>query len=279
MFGAHSAGDGKIVYAIACHKNPEQVIRLMKAIYREDNLYFINIDKKSPPSFYEEIISSPIAAYKNIYFTNQAIDWGGWSQVQIILDAIDRALVLSEEWTHLINISGQDFPLKNQEEIRKYLSAHQNQCFIEARHFPPYLAESARLFSFRPKRYRKKKSLRLDLLFPLLKFYKGSQWMILSRNFCDYTLHGKMPRKLKPLFVDSYIPDESFFPTLAANWKLSSSVIWENKRFIDWSAGGAHPATLNMSYFDKIIASSAYFARKFDKEIDSEIIDKLEENL
>lgn len=274
------SNDKKLAYFVACYKNPEQVLRLIKAIYHQDNLYFINIDEKSPDDFYETIISSHICDYENIYFFRERIDWGGWNQVQVTLDIIKKALVTDGSWTHFINLSGQDFPLKNQIEIQNYLLRMRGKSFLSARHYSPDTGIAATRFSFQS---GKEKFLgidkRIDLLNPDIKFYKGSQWMILSRDFCKYVSISKLSKRIKHLFRYTRIPDESFFSTLAANGELSSTIIWDDKRFVDWTSGGPHPVILDSSYLEKINLSSAFFARKFDENVDAKIIATLEDLL
>lgn len=270
----------KLAYYIACYKNPEQVLRLIKAIYHKDNLFFINIDEKSPDDFYETIISSQICNQDNIHFSRKRIDWAQWNQVQVTLDVIKKALATDGSWTHFINLSGQDFPLKSQIEIQDYLLEVSNKSFLSASYYPPETEMAAVRFSAQSridklfKMYR-----RLDLLNPEIKFYKGSQWMILSRDFCKYADGGRLSKKLKPLFKKVQVSDESFFPTLAANCELSSTIVWDDKRFIDWTLGGPHPAVLDLSYLEKISLSPAFFARKFDENVDAKIITALESSL
>lgn len=275
------SNDKKIVYTIACYQSvtAKQVLRLIKAIYTEDNLYYINIDKKSTKKFYHSIRSGFLAKQKNIFFSNNRIDWGKWNQVQVLLDVIENALKIDTNWTHFINLSGQDFPLKNQAEIKKELANLEKQSFISGKHYPFGSKWSRKLWTLSNSPIKKNKSMRLDLMFPEIKFHKGSQWMVLSRNFCDYSINSDLSKKLIPLFKQAYIPDESFFPTMAANGDLTDSIVWEDKRFIDWSAGGAHPAILTINHLEKLNESSAWFSRKFDEATDQDIIAKLLERL
>lgn len=265
----------KIVYAIACYHNTQQVLKLIKSIYSEDNLYYINIDKKATRKFYHSIRSGFLSKQNNIFFSNSKIDWGKWNQVQVLLDVMRNALKVDTNWSHLINLSGQDFPLKSQEEIEKELTNYQDKSFLSANHYPFESKWSERLWSLSNSLIKKNRSKRLDLIFPDIKFYKGSQWMILSRRFCEFSLNSALSQKITPLYKKAYIPDESYFPTLAANGELANTIIWEDKRYIDWSGGGAHPATLTMNYLEKLNQSSAWFARKFDENVDQEIIDTL----
>lgn len=268
----------RIVYSISCHKNAHQVIRLIKSIYREDNLYYLNLDTKSSTEFYRKI-KKYSSNYSNIFLTHNQVDWGNWNQVQVVLDIMKNALLIDNSWTHFLNLSGQDFPLKSQEKIKEELERAPNINYIGARHYGPENPHAARIFSFRPSGRKWEKRLRLDITYPEIKFRKGSQWMILTRDFCDFITNGEESKKFQTLFRNAYIPDESFFPTLAGNTEFSNSTNWDNKHYVDWSENECHPAILKIDQLDKLISSSHFFARKFDEEVDEEIIKKLEDNL
>ncbi|MCC5616974.1 hypothetical protein LC605_18200 [Nostoc sp. CHAB 5836] len=69
--------------------------------------------------------------------------------------------------------------------------------------------------------------------------------------------------------------DESYFQTILAhapNLKLKN----DRRRYIDWSTGGPHPKVLLMEDLPNLLASSAHFARKFDIDRDSNILNELD---
>jgi hypothetical protein len=52
----------------------------------------------------------------------------------------------------------------------------------------------------------------------------------------------------------------------------------DHRRFARFSRPGApHPDTLTSADLDAALASGADFARKFDAEVDSEVLDRLDE--
>lgn len=267
--------DKKIVYSIVCHVNANQVIRLIKNIYHHNNLYYLVLDLKTPKSFHR-ILREYSNNYDNLYLINRDVEWGKWSQVQVVLDVIENALKIDTKWTHFINLSGQDFPLKKQEDIIKELSNKVDSIFLEGRHFPPENEKSGQLFSTRKWKEKDKNQPRLDLLYPKIKFHKGSQWMILSRSFCDYTINSEFSKQAQEIFKEAYIPDETFFITLGSNSELANKIIWENKRFIKWQQGSAHPNIITTDYLPQLTTGDFYFARKFDSRIDENVVDKLE---
>src|SRR5262249_36827496 len=98
-----------------------------------------------------------------------------------------------------------------------------------------------------------------------------------------------LPRKVVE-HVDSYVranpgyvrffehtlsPDELFFQTLILNSEFSDSVVNDHRLYLEWR-GGSNPATFTLADFERIVASDALFARKFDTGVDAGILDALD---
>lgn len=109
-----------------------------------------------------------------------------------------------------------------------------------------------------------------------VKFYFGSCWVCLSgetwnwmkqylRNHPEYTRFYK----------NSNCPDESFFQTLLMNSPYKDNC-GDYLHYVDWGEGESRPRTLTIDDFEKLIVSDKLMARKFDIEVDREIIEKLE---
>src|SRR3546814_2324957 len=58
--------------------------------------------------------------------------WGGYSLVDAELRGMKQLLKMNRSWTHYINLSGQDFPLKSQAYIRDFLRANPRRQYIRA---------------------------------------------------------------------------------------------------------------------------------------------------
>lgn len=73
------------------------------------------------------------------------------------------------------------------------------------------------------------------------------------------------------------VPSESFFASVLLG-DPSLAVARDHRRFAAFSRPGVpHPDTLTSADLDRILASGADFARKFDTEIDSGVLDRLDE--
>lgn len=121
--------------------------------------------------------------------------------------------------------------------------------------------------------------------------YGGSQWWILPYEVIAYI---NEVRKDKPQFIREYMrtwtPDETFFQTMAMNSPLADQIMTKDElfeagdqrcmTFANFIAPGkpfrGHPHIITESDFERIISKKQLFARKFDIEIDSDILDLID---
>lgn len=125
------------------------------------------------------------------------------------------------------------------------------------------------------------KSLIIKRKFPYrLKLYGGYQWWIFTKELTEFCFKfSEKNKKYVKFFRFSRIPDESFFQILALNSRYKEKIINKNILFDLWTKDSKHPEILRLSDFDKIKNSKALFARKFDENVDSEILDLIDKNI
>jgi hypothetical protein len=112
---------------------------------------------------------------------------------------------------------------------------------------------------------------------PGVPIYAGSSWMSLSRPAVAAILAA--PRRVTSFFRHVPIPDEACFQTILCN-APGLRFAPGNGRFIRWGqAVKEHPDILTVDDLAAIVASGAHFARKFDADIDSEVLDLLDASL
>ena len=76
--------------------------------------------------------------------------------------------------------------------------------------------------------------------------------------------------------------DELFLQCVAMASPLKDSIVRDSLRLVDWQRtehGGCSPHTFTMEDWDMIVGSDKLFARKFDPDIDAEVIDALYDRL
>lgn len=285
----------RIAYLIQCHKNREQIKMLVDSLKGPGVDCYIHVDKKSDMD-----ISTLVG--ENVYFvpTEQRVSvaWGDVSQVQATLELLRMVRSSLREYDYVWLISGQDFPIKSNERIIKYLNDHQGQNFIHVikddnkmlkkkfekrneMYFPRWLINQ----SFLPKlcykalmqlsggRYhtfelfKRKKPKDLD-------FYYGSQWWTLTLDCVNYILdYSENNPELFKYYTNSICPDESYFQTILMNSKFRDTLS-NHLVYIDWSARLGSPKTFTVNDYDTLKESPCLFARKFDMNVDKVILEK-----
>lgn len=273
-----------IAYFLLIHRFPEQFKRMFRAIYAPGNLYVVHIDKSSGAQ-----IASDIAAFLAPYQGAEILParralWGGYSLVDAELRGMTRLLEMGPDWTHFINLSGQDFPLKSQGYIRAFLNDHAETQFIRAvdqrTKRPDTMNRVDKVFIEVFQRI-----FRTGVPRAFLKDAKpfiGTQWKVVTREFCEFACHDPAAARFKRFYSRTFIADEGFFQTLMLNAFHPCAQIDDDLRTIDWVPDGdvkLRPRTFVARDALRLTFSPDLFARKFDADEDDEILDLLETHL
>jgi hypothetical protein len=96
-----------------------------------------------------------------------------------------------------------------------------------------------------------------------LRCFGGEHWFTANRRVARVLLDEyENGERLSKHFSERLYPEEAFYQTVICN-QAGLRVSGDNKRYTDWSLGGAHPKFLDVGDLPKIAASRAHFARKF----------------
>lgn len=273
-----------IAYLILVHRYPEQFKRLFKAIHDPANHYLVHVDKNAGPEL-ENDLRAFLAPYPNarVLESRRAL-WGGYSLVDAELRGMARLLEMDARWDYFINLSGQDFPLATQARIRAFLDANRGREFIrvldQATIRPETMGRVLRHVVEQGGRIID--SLVTRLFLNDATPYIGNQWKIVSRAFCAFVCDDPSVDRYKAFYRNTFIADEGFFQTVMMNTAMHGEIVNDDLRMIDWVPDGdikLRPRTFTKADADRLTSSSDLFARKFDAEVDGEILDILEAHL
>nr|KAG5699100.1 hypothetical protein BaRGS_017783 [Batillaria attramentaria] len=116
--------DFPIAYSILVYKDAEQVLDLLSAIYRPQNVYCIHVDAKAKRS-YRQAITAIADCFPNVFLSSRSVDvqWGKFSVLEPELVCM-QDLWNYTHWKYFINLTGQEFPLKTNFELVKILKAY-----------------------------------------------------------------------------------------------------------------------------------------------------------
>ncbi|MGL4729437.1 MAG: beta-1,6-N-acetylglucosaminyltransferase [Bosea sp. (in: a-proteobacteria)] len=273
-----------IAYFLLVHRYPEQFKRMFRAIYAPGNVYIVHVDRSSGAELAEDVADF-LQPYQGAeVLPSRRVLWGGYSLVDAELRGMTRLLEKDLNWKYFINLSGQDFPLKSQGYIRRFLAGHVDTQFM--RHEDQRLARPetmnrvSRVFIEAFQRIFRTGLKRKFL--PDAKPYIGTQWKIVSRRFCEYVCHDPKADRFKRFYQRSFIADEGFFQTVMMNGFRKGAIINNDMRSIDWIPDGdikLRPRVFTAQDARRLMQSPDLFARKFDSNEDAEILDILEHHI
>ena len=284
----------KLAFLIQAHTGEIQLKKLVDTLIDKENDIFLHIDKKSE-TLYQNI--------KKIYSNNSKVhildnrvdvNWSGFSQVLATLSLLSAVRESNKVFDYINFISGQDFPIKPNEEIKTVLHQHKGREFIEYKDIDDYEWRLKIYNLFRENKKNRRLYIRIldNILrytqkyfikrknFEGFKLYTGSSWFTITYNCLCFILDylDKNPSFIKQ-FKYTACADEHFFQILILNSEFKKYVVNDNLRYIIWSNGKSSPETLTIKDYDKLKNTDKIFARKFDFEVDREIINKLTEGL
>jgi len=113
-----------IAFSVLMFKDVEQFERLLRSIYRPQNLYCIHVDNKSSPDIHTAV--NVIArCFENVFVLQRSfnVHWGSFSVLEPELACMKKLLRRSKKWKYFINLTGQEFPLKTNWQIVRILKA------------------------------------------------------------------------------------------------------------------------------------------------------------
>ncbi|VDM75553.1 unnamed protein product [Strongylus vulgaris] len=375
-------------------RNERQVKRLLKVLYSPYHYYYIHVDQRQlymltgmRISFaycrtcgtfpVKQLLSRDQDKSPNFMTNLHSYVKQKFYHLKIILaDAIRRSISMPtlSDWDYLINLSESDFPVLTLNELetqlrlnpgKSYMSSHgyNTARFIQKQGFDFVFIECENRMWRIGKRDEFPRNLRIDggsdwiilhrdfaeysisddelpkkmrtlfgsIILPVESFFHtkqgfdfvfiecenrmwrigkrdefprnlridgGSDWIILHRDFAEYSISDdELPKKMRTLFGSIILPVESFFHTLAYNSRFCHSILGSNLRLTNWNRKqgcrceslkkvvdwcGCSPLVFKMEHTHKFAIKNAqakpfYIARKFESLIDIDAIAMAEE--
>lgn len=276
---SHSDQHVRIAYFIMVHHKPEVFKSMFQKIYTRDQFYLIHIDRKAKEEITDEI-QMYLVKFPNVYILESInIVSGGFSMIQVELDAMEFLLNVSQEWDYFVNLSGEDYPLKSQNIIRKFLTANNGRNY---------------LFYYDQKFYRPDTLQRIQNHFTELSYkisslmykrefmkgvtpYIGGKWVIFTRDTCAFLANNKRVMNFEDYYLHTFLPAESFFQTVLMNTSFNDLIVNDDKRaVIEKSIFGKKQTAEELILFLK--ATNHLFIRKINDKTEEEVLKYIAES-
>lgn len=305
----------KICFLIQSYKNPEQIYRLIRNIKTSSPNSIIILSHNST---YCALDISRLKQYSDIHLFNVTTGRGDFSILREYLSTINWIISNNIDFDWFVNLTGQDYPTQSISELELLLSTNSYDAYVEywkvfskesswtikqgydrylyrykisSNNFPnwlQFLLKSLKAINyFQP-------NLRIYFIYGLLMIgikvkspfndeficYGGSYFSILSKKCLEYLDNFTQEH---PDILEHYKyvinPEESYIQTVLVNSQLFN-LSNESKHYIDFSKTTyGSPATLTKKDYTLMKQNKYYFARKFDIDIDSTILDILDETI
>ena len=277
----------KHAYLILAHNNFYTLKVLLKLLDNENNDIYIHIDKKTRNVPKEEILS--VVQKSNLHWvTPIKTYWGHSSLVNAELKLIKTA-ILNIEYEYLHLISGVDLPLKKQSEIHKFFEDNKGKEFVGFSNLKNNYEDRVKYYYWLQK-YEKNSKIIAKLQEILTKFQKilkvnrlknsniniqkGCQWVSITGDFAKYII--KQEKWIQKFFANTNCSDELLMQTILINSPFAKNIYNKNDEYksclreIDWERGS--PYVWKKEDKDILLSSNNIFARKFDENVDKEIM-------
>jgi hypothetical protein len=281
----------RIANIIIFHKDPGAVERLIKALHHPNFDFYLHLDKKVDIRPFAYLADLPNTQF---IINRKAVNWGGFSQLEALISSLEQIFKVNKTYDFVNLLSGQDYPIKPVQEIDDLLSSNLGKSFMMSETPPtPWWDEAiSRITEYHlseydfPGKYRLQMALTKLLpkrVFPLtLQLHGGpyGAYWILSFEaimYIYYVLHGN--EEVRLFFKHTWAPDEFLIHTLLMNSQFKETIVNENHHYMDRSQGGSRPKILTKDDFDVLENSDKMFARKFDRVVDPEILDMIDERI
>ena len=116
--------DFPLAFSIIMHENVEQMERLLRVIYRPQNVYCVHLDARASLSLHQALHGIS-GCFSNVIIPKRPIkvEWSEFSVLEAELICM-RELWKQKYWKYFINLTGREYPLKTNLELVQILKAY-----------------------------------------------------------------------------------------------------------------------------------------------------------
>lgn len=296
-----------LAYLILAHRNPAQAERLFRALHHSEDTFILHFDRRAPRALHELGLRLSAAHSNVVLLPSRAVLWGGAAMAEIQIAAMQAALTHHPSWTHFVNLTGQDYPLRRRSHIADFFASNADTNYISW--FDPLQTSHWRFARERMEYYHLEWAWLHRLLaipglgrrvralcgwtnqlprLPLYRrkwpeffhYYGGSNHVVLNRGACDYINQNPLARRIRTWLRPAAHADEIVFQSVILNSPLAPSVVNHNLRHIEFvKLSDPHPRTLTTNDLPALLAGTSFYARKFDLDANPAVFDALDRSL
>lgn len=275
----------KVAHLILTYTSPQLTERLIQAIAHPQFDFYIHVDKKFSiePYLY-------LKKYANVYFIQDREDvrWAGYNTIKATFKCIKEIVSSGIEYGYINFLSGQDYPIKSAEYMLNFFERNKGKQFIEFQSIDrEWIEAQPRITKYHFTNFTFKGRHRIEWLVNLLTpkrkmpqhlqpYGRAMFWMMEPERAMYVVKFVEEHPQLERFFLFTWGSDEFVFQTILMNSPYKDELVNNHYRYIDWSAGGAHPKVLDITDIDRLKASNDLFARKVSADKSGKLLDALD---
>jgi hypothetical protein len=280
-------------FVVLAHKSPRQAARLAARL--APMRVYLHLDARVAPARLVEFRAAAAHLDNVTFLPRRRTGWASWGLVEAALDGV--AAALEGRCSHVMTLSGQDYPLLPADEIQRFFAQEPQTSYLASWRLPAALwgrrggLDRLRLWQtpIAGRRVRLPIPRRLP---PGFTPYGGPMYWALAASTAAEVLRVRDARPdLVRFYRHTWIPDEMFVPTVVMNSTHRDAVVGEALTYTRWVEGAAHPHILEVGELDRLALAASgpsdvggrarrkLFARKFEAENDTEVLDLIDARL
>lgn len=113
-----------LAFLISAYRDPAHLARLVSSL-EGDARFFVHIDARVDDAPFRAALPGSVTFVKR-----HRVSWGGWEQVEYQREMLEAALRSGEDFSHLVCLSGQDYPLWSNSHIHQFFEENKDREII-----------------------------------------------------------------------------------------------------------------------------------------------------
>ena len=291
-----------LAYAIAFHNSPQQIVRLLKVIYRPQNIYCLHPDGKADRKLIEGFRSLSLCL-DNVFVPQKLVKvyYAHFSMVEAQLLCFKELSTIYKlwGWKYALIMCGKELPVSSNRRIvdslinmngTSVLNVHEGlPAHFKERFGWHYKADPAtgKLIQVGPRKEKLE-----------VKIFKSTNYIAASSSFVDFLLKDKKVQHIRQFMSTAMMPDEEFYATAymlpeapkghcASNCEQVSVIkaIFKSDMPKGVCAGKLVHFSCILSILDLPVltkyskSKTTYFFNKYDMDYDHVVMDCMEESI
>ena len=206
-------------FVITMHTAPQQVVRLLRVVYRPHNVYCIHPDAKAGKKLADGM-RQLAACLPNLVVPDHPLSvtykHATIMESQLLCINEIRTHFPNSKWRYMLILCGRELPFSSNQEIVNVLK-NKNGASLVGPYEPPR-KEMIRRMTYKNIVDRRGRLMRIRARIGKpphnIKIYKSSNYIVLSKEFLNFLLTNKKAKDFRRYLQDVRIPEEFFFGSL-----------------------------------------------------------------